>query len=327
MKITVIGGAGFVGTNLCQALKDRLMPFEIIDLKMSRRFPAESKIGDVRNLKSLARTISGDLVVNLAAVHRDDVLDPNDYYQTNVIGAQNLSEICSEKKIKKIVFTSSVAVYGFAEPGTGEDGPINPFNEYGKTKFQAEEVLRELHADKDKSLIIVRPTVIFGEGNRGNVYNLFNQIFQNKFVMIGSGKNVKSMAYIENIVAFLLECIKADVPYAVYNYVDTPDLNMNKLISLIKKQFTGSENVGLRVPYSIGLVVGLIADVYSKVTSRKSTVSAIRVKKFCASTSFSSKKSELGGFSPPLSLEAGLIKTLVSEFHNADCDREIFYTE
>ena len=52
------------------------------------------------------------------------------------------------------------------------------------------------------SLIIVRPTVIFGEGNRGNVFNLFNQIASGKFVMVGKGENKKSMAYIGNVVAF-----------------------------------------------------------------------------------------------------------------------------
>ena len=52
------------------------------------------------------------------------------------------------------------------------------------------------------SLIIVRPTVIFGEGNRGNVYNLFKQIASNKFLMVGDGNNKKSLAYIGNVVAF-----------------------------------------------------------------------------------------------------------------------------
>ena len=58
------------------------------------------------------------------------------------------------------------------------------------------------HAKGDKSLIIVRPTVIFGEGNRGNVFNLLNQIASGKFFMVGKGENKKSMAYIHNIVAF-----------------------------------------------------------------------------------------------------------------------------
>ena len=64
-------------------------------------------------------------------MHRDDITDPEEYHKTNVKGAENIIQICNEKQIKKIIFTSSVAVYGFAEPGTSEDGAIAPFNEYG----------------------------------------------------------------------------------------------------------------------------------------------------------------------------------------------------
>ena len=81
-------------------------------------------------------------MVNLAAVHRDDITDPEEYYSTNVEGARILCDVCEEKGINKIVFTSSVAVYGFASAGTGEDGAINPFNEYGRTKALAEDVYR-----------------------------------------------------------------------------------------------------------------------------------------------------------------------------------------
>ena len=72
-KITVIGGAGFVGTNLCRQLSIKQQDFEIIDLKLSNQFPEKCKIADVRDLHSLRETINGNVVVNLAAVHRDDV--------------------------------------------------------------------------------------------------------------------------------------------------------------------------------------------------------------------------------------------------------------
>ena len=142
----------------------------------------------------------------------------------------------SRKRHKKIIFTSSVAVYGFAEPGTDENGKINPFNEYGRSKFEAEEKLREWHANGDNSLIIVRPSVVFGEGNRGNVFNLMNQINSGKFVMIGRGKNKKSMSYVGNVVAFLIACISTNQKYGVYNYVDTPNLTTNELVSLIRSK-------------------------------------------------------------------------------------------
>ena len=326
-KITVIGGSGFVGTNLCRQLSLKQQDFEIIDLKMSNQFPEKCKIADVRDAETLRQTITGDVVVNLAAVHRDDVRDKSEYQRTNVDGAENVALVCEEKGIDKIVFTSTVAVYGFAGPGTDENGAINPFNEYGRTKFEAEEKLRQWYTKGENSLIIVRPTVIFGEGNRGNVFNLLNQIASGKFLMIGKGENKKSMAYIGNIVAFLETCISTDQKYGVYNYVDTPDLTMNELVSQVRAELNGKEGVGPRLPYWLGLVLGYTSDLIAKLSGRNLPVSSIRVKKFASSTEFMSAKSSLDNFQPPFLLSYGVERTLQSEFIAPDSNREIFFTE
>ena len=326
-KITVIGGSGFVGTNLCRQLALKQQDFEIIDLKMSNQFPDKCKLADVRDADTLRKTITGDVVVNLAAVHRDDVRDKTEYQRTNVDGAENVALVCEEKGIDKIVFTSTVAVYGFAEPGTDESGSIKPFNEYGRTKFEAEEKLRAWHANGDKSLIIVRPTVIFGEGNRGNVFNLLNQIASGNFLMVGKGDNKKSMAYIGNIVAFLETCVATEQRYGVYNYVDTPDLTMNELVSQVRAKLKGKKGVGLRLPYWLGLLLGHTADLVAKITGKNLPVSSIRVKKFASSTEFKSSKAGLDNFQVPFSLGDGVQRTLQSEFISPDPNREIFFTE
>ena len=326
-KITVIGGSGFVGTSLCCLLSLKQQDFEIIDLRMSNRFPGKCKIGDVRDLESLRETITGDVVMNLAAVHRDDVRDEFEYQRTNVDGTDNVARVCSEKGINKIVFTSTVAVYGFAKPGTNESGVINPFNEYGRTKFQAEEKLRAWYAKGNNSLIIVRPTVIFGEGNRGNVFNLFNQIASGQFLMIGKGENKKSMAYIRNVVAFLEVCLVTDQKFGVYNYTDTPDLTMNMLVAQVRRTLNNKDGVGLRLPYWLGMLLGYCADIASRVSGKDLPVSSIRIKKFISSTEFQSTKSQLDGFIPQYELVDGIDRTLISEFVAPDPNREIFYTE
>ena len=109
----MIGGSGFVGTNLCKHFEMRQQDFEIIDLKMSNQFPEKCKIADVRHVDTLREKITGDVVVNLAAVHRDDVREKSEYHRTNVEGAENVALVCEEKGINKIIFTSTVAVYGF----------------------------------------------------------------------------------------------------------------------------------------------------------------------------------------------------------------------
>lgn len=296
-------------------------------MKPSRQFPEKSKIGDVRNIDSLRKTITGNIVINLAAVHRDDVQNKDDYKQTNVNGAKNVISVCNENKIDKIIFTSTVAVYGLVGFSASEEDKVNPFNEYGRTKFEAEEQLRSWQSREDNSLIIIRPTVIFGEGNRGNVYNLLNQIALGKFLMVGAGENKKSMAYIGNIVAFLEACILSEQKYALYNYVDTPDLTMNQLVQLVRSRLKAKGGVGLRVPFWLGLLLGYLADGASKLTSKNLPVSSLRVKKFAASSQFQSAKASLEGFVPPFRLEEGLDRTLRSEFLSPDPDREIFLTE
>jgi len=326
-KITVIGGSGFIGTNLCRQLALKQQDFEIIDLKLSNQFPNKCKIADVRDADTLRSVITGDVVVNLAAVHRDDVRDMSEYQQTNVNGAENVALICEEKNIKKIVFTSTVAVYGFAEPGTDENGIINPFNEYGRTKFDAEEKLRAWQSKGENSLIIVRPTVIFGEGNRGNVFNLLDQIASGKFLMVGKGENKKSMAYIGNVIAFLECCIATEKKYSVYNYVDTPDLTMNELVSLVRAKLNGKDGAGLRLPYWLGMIIGYMADFVSFVSRKNLPVSSVRVKKFTSSTEFKSARNSLDFFNAPYQLQEGIARTLQSEFIAPDAKGEVFFTE
>ena len=326
-KITVIGGSGFVGTNLCRRLKLANKEFEIIDLKMSNQFAAECKIADIRNIHTLRQNITGDVVIHLAAAHRDDLRDKGEYHRTNVEGTKNVAQVCEEKGISTIVFVSTVAVYGFAPPGTNEEGEIKPFNEYGKTKFEAELQLRSWQEQSDKSLIIVRPTVIFGEGNRGNVFNLLNQIASGRFLMVGNGKNKKSIAYVGNVVAFLEACIASDKKFVIYNYVDTPDLTMNELVSLVRLTLKGKYGTGPRIPYWLACILGYTADFVSNLSGKSFPVSLIRIKKFVSTTEFTRTNAGLEDFKAPFQLTEGITRTLHSEFIAPDRNQEKFFTE
>ena len=327
--ITVVGGAGFIGTRFCELLQTKGIDFRIVDLKPSNRFPDKSQVADIRDRDALRAAVTGDTIVNLAAVHRDDVRDKDLYYSTNVDGTRALCEIADEKGITRIVFTSTVAVYGFAEPGTDESGAMAPFNDYGRSKQQAEDVLNAWYAqDPDtRTLAVLRPTVVFGEGNRGNVYNLLNQIAGGRFVMVGNGENRKSMAYVGNIVAYLLYAATTARGHSVVNYVDTPDMTMNALVSHARETLEGKPRIGLRLPFAVGLALGYVADGVAALTGRTLPFSSIRVRKFCANTSFASAAHDQPGFVAPFTLADGLARTLRSEFLDPDPDREIFFTE
>ncbi len=120
---------------------------------------------------------------------------------------------------------------GFHPQPVDEEGPFLPFNSYGETKLKAEDIYQTwAREDSSRTLVIIRPTVVFGEGNRGNVYNLLHQVATGKFMMVGSGTNRKSMAYVGNLVDFLIHTLLLGPGIHIFNYVDGPDMNMNTLI-------------------------------------------------------------------------------------------------
>jgi nucleoside-diphosphate-sugar epimerase len=328
MKINVIGGSGFIGTRLCDRLSERATPFSIQDIRPSRQHNDKWIDCDVRDEDRLAECLDGDVVINLAAVHRDDVRPLRLYDDVNVMGASNICRAAERAGINKIIFTSSVAVYGFAEADTGESGQINPFNDYGRTKWEAEKEFRKWHAiDPDnRTLVIIRPTVVFGEGNRGNVYNLFRQINSGRFMMIGTGENIKSMAHVENVAAFIEHCLDMSGGPFLYNYVDKPDLTVRELVSLTRETLGKSGLTGYSLPFGAGLALGKLADWLSERTNAQFPVSAIRVQKFCATTQFATAASQ-SGFVAPVGITEAINRTLSYEFLEEHADRQEFLTE
>ncbi len=331
MNVTMIGASGFVGTRLIDLLKQESERYSLknIDLLPSYFFNDITEIGDVREQEQMDEKLKGsDVVVLLAAQHRDDVSPTSLYYDTNVGGMRVTLNAMEKNGIKCLVFFSSVAVYGLNKKNPNEAHPADPFNHYGKSKWQAEEVLQEWYKKHpDWNIDIIRPTVIFGERNRGNVYNLLKQISSGKFLMVGRGDNVKSMAYVGNIVAFVKFMIdKVTTGYNVFNYIDKPDTNMNDLVALVEKVL--KKNIpSTHFPYWMGMMGGYCFDILSKITGKKYAVSSVRVKKFCAVTQFDSTKAMTSGFVPPYTLQEGLARTLEFEFVHPKPDAIEFVSE
>ena len=327
--VAVIGGSGFLGTRLCELLRAAGQPFVIVDKRVSESFPDECVVADVRDADALERVLPSDAVwINLAAEHRDDVTPRSLYHDVNVEGARNICRAAAVKDVRSIVFTSSVACYGNAPAGTGEDGAIAPFNDYGRTKFLAEEVFREWQGESPatRSLAIVRPTVIFGERNRGNVYNLLRQIASGRFVMVGAGRNVKSMAYVGNVAAFLAFLAGEERGNVLVNYVDEPSIDMNTLVGIARQELAKPAETRLRLPVWLGMALGRLADVAAAVSGRKLPVSAVRVRKFVSDSHFAAGYSRLG-FQPPFTMLDALRRTVRFEFASGNVEGEVFYTE
>ena len=323
--IYIIGGSGFLGSRLAKIFTEHNIKYNSCDIDTSSDKTIFIDVEDTNSLNELA---NADVIINLAALHSDDVKPLSRYDDVNVQGAVNVCNAARKHAIKKIIFTSSVAIYGFAPPNTGENGNPEYFNDYGRTKFLAENIYKKWQSEdqENRTLVIIRPTVIFGEGNRGNVFNLLNQINNRNFVMVGDGKNFKSMAYVENVASFIKYTLDFETGTHIHNYIDKPDLSMNELVKVSRKTLFNKENIPIRIPVFIGVFIGLVADFFSKISNINLPVSLIRVKKFIKTTQFSSSAFDKG-FIAPVSLEEGLAKTLKYEFLEDNSDKATFKTE
>ena len=331
MKITLIGASGFVGTRLIGLLNESSNDYTLrnIDKNQSHFFPQITEIGDVRDVELLKNKLANtDLVVLLAAEHRDDVTPTSLYYDVNVEGMKNVLAAMETNGIKRIMFTSSVAIYGLNKDNPNENHIPDPFNHYGKSKWQAEQILQQWYKDHpDWNINILRPTVIFGERNRGNVYNLLRQISSGLFLMVGDGNNVKSMSYVGNIVAFIKFLIdNVTEGYNVYNYADKPDFTTNELVSHVSKVLN-KHIPSMHFPYWLGMLGGKCFDLLAWITRKKLAISSVRVKKFCATTEFDATKAHSSGFVAPYTLGEGLARMLTFEFVNPPKDNITFKTE
>lgn len=318
MRIAVIGGSGFIGTRLIAALLEAGHTAVNLDLQPSLAHPGLTVIGDVRTLADVTGAVTGcDVIVNLAAEHRDDVRPVSRYDEVNVGGARVVVAAAEAAGVERIVFTSSVAVYGLGVTRPTEHAPTRPFNDYGRTKLEAEVVLRGwAQASPTRTLLVVRPCVVFGEGNRGNVYTLTRQVASGRFLFIGAGRNAKSMAYVGNIAAFLTHLATGPghpAGVTTVNYADTPDLTTRELVERIQRELHLPAS-RRSLPKPVGLAAGAALDLLARVSGRTFPISRVRVEKFVAETTVDTGALQASGFTPPHTIEEGLVRTLQAEF-------------
>jgi GlcNAc-P-P-Und epimerase len=319
--VLITGGSGFIGTRLAQDLDAAGEAVRIFDKVPSARYP--TLVGDVRDLGALSKACAGvSTIYHLAAEHRDDVSPRSLYQDVNVEGTRNVIAAATAQGVRSIIFTSTVAIYGLQNPAAHEEAQPAPFNDYGRSKLQAERVLMAwANEEATRHLTIVRLSVVFGEGNKGNVHNLLRQIHSGRFLMIGSGLNHKSMAYVGNVARFLRTFLEVQTGVAVLNYADKPDLTVAELVRIARRHLGKTNDTKLALPYSIGLAVGYSFDLLSALTGKSFPISSVRVRKFCAETSISTERLEHYGFQRPYSLEQGLDRMIRANFNEDESRR------
>ena len=144
--------------------------------------------------------------------------------------------------------------------------------------------------------------------------------------MVGSGRNRKSMAYVENIAAFLEYSLSFAPGLYVYNFVDKPAVDMNALVATVRERLGSAKGAGFRLPHPLGLGAGYAFDLAAWATKRSFPISSIRVRKFCATTQFATSIANTG-FVAPVSLHEWLQRTLCHDFLEDHSDEQAYETE
>jgi nucleoside-diphosphate-sugar epimerase len=265
----------------------------------------------------MVRTCDGcDVIYNLAAEHRDDVRPTSLYDDVNVQGARNVCIAAEQLGINEIVFTSTVAIYGFSEQELDESADRNFINDYGRTKNEAEAIFLEwANKDSSRRLRILRPTAVFGESNRGNVYNLISQLGKKHFLMVGSGTNRKSIAYVGNVAQCLEWIVDLDRrPIEIFNYADKPDLQMKELVLMVRGLFGYGETLPMSLPSWLILPPAALLDLIAFAMNTSFLVSRVRIHKFCSNSQFATGHLSRAGFEPEYDLKDALRQTIRAEF-------------
>lgn len=291
-KILITGGSGFIGHHFHQAFDQN----KIINYDIQPPFEekdSEFVHGSILEADKLGESLRDvDLVLHLAATHFDF---QENYYRTNVDGTKVLLEEMAKKDIKNLIFYSSVAVYGDLNDGVSEETNPEPNMPYGDSKYEAEKLI-EAWAEEDdrRSAIIIRPAVVFGAYNFGNVFNLIKQIDSGFFLNIGDGENIKSMVYVKNLVDYTLSLMKEMKPgVSIYNAIDTPNYGIFDLTSIIAEKL--GKKPPAKLPLPVAKLLALPFDLLNVLTGKDIIINSKRIEKFCSSTHFIPKKLEEEG--------------------------------
>jgi nucleoside-diphosphate-sugar epimerase len=307
--ILITGNAGFIGKYLTSSLLEKGQEVRGIDIRPRMDSLAGFKQinGNVLDKDIVRQSMAGiDCVIHLAAEHKDFGITEDKYFKTNVDGTKTLLDAASETGIKKFVFYSSVAVYG-AQSSTTEETAPRPINPYGASKLAAEkEITRWANDDKSRTAIILRPTVVFGPNNRANIFRLIKQICDGTFLMVGRGDNIKSIAYVENLVDATIYIMERCSPgIHILNYADEPHLQTKELVNLIGR-IAEKKPSKFFIPLDIAAVGGYGFDILGKITGIDFPITAARMKKFTMPTYHRAERIRSFGFIPKYSIEEGL---------------------
>ena len=255
MNYFITGGSGFIGTHLTNLLKERFPHCHIYNLDIVEN-SQEGKVTyiycDVRkpiHLEEVTVT-EDDVIFNFAAVHRTPGHSDHEYFETNILGAENVTAFAEKYGIRRIVFTSSIAPYGAAENLKEEITVPTPNTPYGISKLVAEKIhtIWQAKNSSERQLTIVRPGVVFGKGENGNFTRLYWGLRGRKFMYPGRKDTVKACIYVKELVCFMLYRLEHhEQGVELYNCTFEPAYTIEQIVATMNK-VTGLNRTAPLIP-------------------------------------------------------------------------------
>jgi nucleoside-diphosphate-sugar epimerase len=285
--IAIFGGSGFIGSFLAerwlaQGLADKVV---IADIRPSMQADLPGityKKIDVREaIPTDLCQETPDWIFNFAAVHREPGHEAHEYFDTNLKGAENICAYADAVNCKNIFFTSSISVYGPTKGPTTEKSPICPISPYGGSKYPAELIQRGwMQKQAGRRLMVIRPGVVYGPQDPGNIGRMIKAIHKGYFAFPGSMNIYKSYAYIYGLLDSIEFVINSGQPFVTYNYVETPTETLGDIAEQVR-QFVGSKRPILSLPTGLLLPA---AHMVQALAGSRNPVHPVRVKKAGMST-------------------------------------------
>jgi Nucleoside-diphosphate-sugar epimerases len=322
MKILVTGSSGFIGGFLTRQLAS--VGHSVMGLDINKPESPDNPYkfiqGDILNTLDIMKAATGtDAIMNLAAKHHDFGVSEEEFFAVNVGGTKNLLDCADKLGIKKFIFYSTAAVYGNCSKPASEDTPLDPVNFYGKSKMGAEEAIREwANKGGGRQAVIIRPVVVFGPNNYANMHKLIESIHKKRFFFVGKGDNIKSIAYVENLVDATLFLMDDMTPprcgsgnqhvtaaVKVYNYSDYPQLTMEETVRAIADSL-GYKIPNIKIPLKFAMFSVGIFDILGKLTGINFPITAFRIKKLNTATCFTSDRIRALGFKQEVEPREGI---------------------
>ena len=203
----IFGGCGFIGTHMANHLHTKYPNAKVFIADIEAEGSEYSRFVDVRKPISMSGEFDKNtLIFNFAAIHRTPGHPDHAYFETNIRGAENVCDFARKHGIENIVFTSSIAPYGADEDLKSEDTLPTPNTPYGISKLVAEKIHREWAAgNENRRLTIVRPGIVFGTGEHGNMTRLYQALKKHKFAYAGRKDTIKACIYVKDLVRVMLE--------------------------------------------------------------------------------------------------------------------------